>query len=153
MSTNDTQLEPIRRFRMVAVRLTLIIVALEAAVAWLIEPRAAQGVLLGGIAGVLGFWVMAVRLEKITRVKPSKVKVAALTWSTYRYLLYGAVLYKAFTLDTESYTGLLGALVGIMTIRFVLVAVGAFGLDLKATPEDEEVISSAAQSDDERTET
>lgn len=139
MSTNDSQLEPIRRFRIVAVRVTLTIVVLLAAGAWLIDLQAAQGVLLGGIAGALGFWIMAIRLEKLTTMKPSKVKFAALTWSAYRYLLYGLVLYKAFTLDRETYHGLLGALAGIMTIRFVLVAIGSMGIGMPAaTASDEE---------------
>ena len=153
MSTNDSQLEPIRRFRMLAVRATLMVVMLLAAGAWLIEPRAAQGVLLGGIAGVLGFWIMAIRLEKLTRMKPAKVKFAALTWSAYRYLLYGAVLYKAFTLDRETYSGLIGALVGIMTIRFVLVAVVSFGLGQDSTSsEDDTPANPQDESDEESTE-
>lgn len=135
MSTNENQLEPIRRFRILAVRATLTIVALLAAGAWVLDPVAAQGVLLGGIAGVLGFWIIAIRLEKVAKMNPAKVKFAALTWSAYRFLLYGAVLYKALTLDREHYYGLIGALVGIMTIRFVLVGVGALGLDAASVPE------------------
>ncbi len=121
MPTISKKPDPLRRFRLMAVRLSMTIVIVCAVIAYTFDPIAAQGVLLGGIAGVLGFWVIAVRLEKVAREKPEKVQYAALTWSFYRYALYGIVLYKAFALDRTSYHGLLGALVGIFAIRFVLM--------------------------------
>jgi hypothetical protein len=137
---------------MVAVRLTLLATAAIAAVAWFINPIATQGVLLGGLAGALGFWIIAIRLEKVARLKPEKVQFAALTWSVYRFALYGVVLYKTFTLDQETYYGLIGGLIGIMIIRFVLVVVGVTGLDKrlwkKASADDEDVEESEDKLDD-----
>lgn len=129
MSSNSNNLDSIKRFRLLVVRLTLILTFALAAASWFYDPRTAQGVLLGGIAGTLGFWIIAVRLEKVVRMKPEKVQFAALTWSAYRYALYGAVLYKTFTLDKNTYHGLIGGLIGIMIIRLVLVIVGTTGLD------------------------
>ena len=134
MSNIDNNLEPIRQFRIMAVWFSLIIVGILTLAAYFYDPITAQGVMLGGIGGILGFWIIAVRLEKIVQINPGKVKYAALTWSGMRYGLYGAVLYKAFTLDRETYHGLVGALIGIMVIRFMLVFIGTFGLDQKVAP-------------------
>lgn len=139
-TTQHTQ-DPLRRFRLMAVRLSMIIVMILFALALLIDRVTAQGVLIGGIAGILGFWVIAIRLEKVAREKPSKVQYATLTWSFYRYGLYGLVLYKAFTLDKETYHGLLGALVGIYVIQLVLRYLAITGRDqqgLHEGPADDE---------------
>lgn len=137
MDSNVYNLEPIRRFRLMTVRVTLMVTAAVAFGTYFYDPLVAQGVLLGGIAGLLGFWIIAVRLEKIVQHNPSNVKFAALTLSTLRFALYGAVLYKGFALDREAYHGLIGALIGIMIIRFVLVIVGVFGLDKRSRKTDD----------------
>jgi hypothetical protein len=132
-----------------AVRFSLIVVCILTLAAYFYDPIMAQGVLLGGIGGILGFWIIAVRLEKVAQMNPGKVKYAALTWSGMRYALYGAVLYKAFTLDRETYHGLVGALIGIMVIRFMLVFIGAFGLDLKVESEEStDTVAEASEEDD-----
>ncbi len=138
-TTQHTQ-DPLRRFRLMAVRLSMTIVMVLSALALLIDRITAQGVLIGGIAGILGFWVIAIRLEKVAREKPSKVQYATLTWSFYRYGLYGLVLYKAFSLDKETYHGLLGALVGIYVIQLVLRYLAITGRDqrgLNDGPDDD----------------
>lgn len=129
MAGDDTTSAPLKRFRLMAVRLSLLVTLVFAGIAWLIDPVSAQGVLLGGFAGILGFWIIAIRLEKVAHLKPEKVQFAALTYSALRFALYGLALYKSFTLDRETMHGLLGGLVGIMTIRFVLVFIGVTGLD------------------------
>lgn len=127
-------LKPYRRFRIAAVRYSLILVALFTLGAFPLDRVAAQGVLLGGIAGVLGFWIIAIRLEKLANMGPGKVKFAALTWSFFRFALYGAALYRAYTLDPETKYGLLGALVGIFANRFVIVFMGVTGIDMPSLP-------------------
>jgi hypothetical protein len=129
MAEDDTISAPLKRFRLTTVGLSLLVTLVFAGVAWFIDPVAAQGVLLGGFAGILGFWIIAIRLEKVVHLNPEKVQFAALTYSTMRFAMYGLVLYKTFTLDRENMHGLIGGLVGIMTIRFVLVFVGVTGLD------------------------
>ena len=153
MSGNDKKFEPLKRFRLLAVRLSLLAIAVFSVAAWFFDPLTAQGVLLGGLAGVLGFWISAIRVEKVVRLNPEKVHFAALTWSSYRFALYGVVLYKTFTLDTETYHGLIGGLIGIMTIRFVLVIVGVTGLDQRlwkkvAANDDGDSIEESENSDD-----
>jgi len=117
-----------------AVRLSMILTVILSAGFYTWDPNAAQGAMLGGIAGILGFWIIAIRLEKLAGKTPSKVQFAALTWSVYRFALYGVVLYRAYTLDKVEWHGLIGALVGIMMIRFVLVFLGVTGYDMTASP-------------------
>ena len=132
MDDREKILAPLRKFRRTAVRLALSITALMAAATFPFHRVAAQGILLGGFAGVLGFWIIAVRLQKLALKPQQNVKFAALTMTGYRFALYGVVLYRAYALDREDYTGLLGAMAGIMVIRFVLIYLGLTGIDLKA---------------------
>lgn len=135
-------MKPVRTFRVAAVRLALVVTVGMAAVAYgLVDRAAAQGVLLGGLAGVLGFWIMALRLEKLATLPPEKVHLAALTGTFFRLLLYGVVLYRAYTLDSENLHGLLGAVAGILVIRFVAVFMGFTGMAMPDRP--------AADADDE----
>lgn len=147
MPDTSENLKSYRRFRIVTVRFALIIIMIMAAAAFkLFDAQAAQGVLLGGIAGVLGFWIIAVRLEKLATMPPGKVHFAALTWTSFRFLLYGAVLYRGYTLDREEMHGLLGALAGILVIRFVTMFMGITGLEMpKIEP------GTASDSSDEKT--
>jgi len=138
MSNEDNSLAPYRRFRISTVRMMLIAVVVLAGLSLLISRIATQGVLLGGFAAILGFWIIAVRLEKLTVVNPQKVRFAALTMSTLRYLLYGVVLYKAFTLDQETYHGLLGAVIGVFGVRYTLVFVGISGKGMPEITDDEQ---------------
>jgi hypothetical protein len=125
-------LAPLRKFRHAAVRLALVISLLAAGVTFPFHRVAAQGVLLGGFAGVLGFWIIAVRLQKLALKPHQNVKFAALTMTAWRFALYGVVLYRAHTLDPEGHTALLGAMGGIMVIRIVLIYLGLTGVDLKS---------------------
>lgn len=138
MPITRTTPDPLRRFRLMAVRISMTIVMVCSALAYTFDSILAQGVLMGGIAGALGFWVIAIRLAKVAREKPSKVQYAALTWSFYRYALYGLVLYKAFALDRDEYHGLLGALIGIFIIRFVLMYLAISGRDQQPDQSDDE---------------
>jgi hypothetical protein len=125
-------LAPLRKFRRTAVGLALLITLLVAGVTFPFHRIAAHGVLLGGFTGVLGFWIIAVRLQKLALKPQQNVKFAALTMTGWRFALYGVVLYRAYRLDPEEYTALLGAMGGIMVIRFVLIYLGLTGIDLKS---------------------
>ncbi len=131
MSQENEGLKPLRRFRTTAVRLSLfIVIAMGVAAYVLVDADAAQGVLLGGIAGVLGFWIIGVRLEKLATIAPGKVHFAALTWTSLRFLLYGAALTRAYMIDREELHGLLGAVAGILVIHFVMIFMGLTGIEM-----------------------
>ena len=131
MPQGDEGLRPLRRFRLAAVRLSLLVTIVIAASAYiLVDADAAQGVLIGGIAGVLGFWIIGVRLEKLATMAPGKIHFAALTWTSLRFLLYGAALIRAYMIDREELHGLLGAVAGILVIHFVMIFMGLTGIEM-----------------------
>lgn len=114
-----------------AVRISLLLTAVAVAVAYPFHGVIAHGILLGGIGGVLAFWIVALRLEKLATVAPGKVNLAPLRWSLVRLAIYVLVLYRAYLLDQKSLLGLLGAAGGLFIIRLVLVFLGLTGFDLK----------------------
>ena len=130
MTYSNDALAPLRKFRMTVVRLSLMLTTLCAAAAYVYDPIIRQGGLLGGLGGLLGFWMMARRLEKLASIPASKVKFAILGWSFYRFALYAAILLKAYTLDRESLSGMWAAVAGILLVRVVLVFLGFTGVDL-----------------------
>lgn len=130
MTEENRGLAALRKFRIGAVRRALLLTGITAVAAYFISPVSAQGVLFGGLGGLLGFWVLAIRIEKLAIVDPEKVKFSVLTWSVFRFALYGAVLIRGYTLDRETYHGLWGALVGVLIIRVVLMYLGITGVDL-----------------------
>ena len=132
MNNEDNGLAPLRRFRLMAVRLSLMVVAVGAAGLYLWNRDAMLGFLMGGIAGILGFWIEAVRLEKVASTGASNVKFAPLAWTAFRFVIYGAVLIRAYTLDRERMLGLLGAAAGIFVIRFVITFLGITGMAFRA---------------------
>lgn len=131
MTENTDQiLNDSRRFRLLFVRYCLTLLALTAFGAWFWDRVAAQGVLLGGLAGLLGFWLMARAVEKLAIQTPEKLQFAVLKWTFVRMGLYAAAFVRAFTLDKEDFHGLLGAVAGFLVIRVVLMYLGLTGRDL-----------------------
>lgn len=123
-------LAPLRRFRIAVVRYSLAGTLLVALAGYRFDPHFSTGAFMGGIAGVLGFWIIAVRLEKLAFMAPEKVNFAALTWTTFRFALYGVVLVRAYYLDRDSMHGMFGAVVGILVVRAVLMFLGITGIDM-----------------------
>jgi len=150
-SPPDSPMRTARVFRVLAVRGGVLATLALGALVWgVFGIDAAHGVLLGGIAGTLGFWIMARRLEKFATVRPEKVQSAALTGTFLRLLLYGIVLYRAYTLDPETMRGLIGAVAGILVIRFVAVFMGVFGVGLPDTPRTTDENGTTSPPDDSR---
>lgn len=119
-----------RRFRLSVVRWSLVVTGIATGIAWYLDPAAGQGLLIGGLAAVVGFWIFARQMEKLARLEKSNVHSHVLRWSGVRLALYGAAIYKGYTLDPDTMYGLLGAVIGIFIIRFVTVFFGVTGLDL-----------------------
>lgn len=113
-----------RRFKYRFVRICSFLILLLAAGAWSWDEAAGQGVLLGGGAGLIGFWLMARAVEQIAINKPEKLRIAVMRWTVFRMGLYGAAFVTAFGLDREQTHGLLGAVVGFLAIRAVLTYLG-----------------------------
>ncbi len=130
-------MEPLRRFRLICVRVSLIITALAGFGLYKFYPQMAKGVLLGGIGGVLVFWLFAVSLERVANGAEPQLRSHAYRWTFLRLIVYGLVLLKAYTLDTRSLLGLFGAAGGLLIVRAVALVLGLTGLDLEKQEETE----------------
>jgi hypothetical protein len=80
--------------------------------------------LLGGIAGMAGFWAMSLRLEQIALVRPERLPLVATAWTFYRVLMYAVFLWVAYLLDRENAHGLIGAAAGLLSTRIAITVVG-----------------------------
>lgn len=117
--------ETARRSRVRTVRAALITTVAVAAMAYAVGGDVpAQGVLLGGIAGALGFWTMSLRLEQIALVRPDRLPLVATAWTFYRILMYAVFLFVAYRLDRENAYGLFGAVAGLVSTRVAITLVG-----------------------------
>lgn len=127
----DELLGPVRRFRTLAVRYALMTIGVAAIIGYRFNPVIAHGILLGGLAGVLGFWLMARRVEKFASIPASQVKFEVYRGTFVRLILYAVVLWKAYSLDPETMAGFLSAAGGILAIRVVTVVLGITSIDLR----------------------
>ncbi|MFP4173112.1 MAG: ATP synthase subunit I [Candidatus Hydrogenedentota bacterium] len=119
-----------KQFRLLTVQLTTLATVVCAALALVFDRALAHGVLLGGIAGALSFWLMARRIGKVASEAPSKLQSTAFRWTLVRIALYGVVLYRAYTLDVDTGYGLIGAAGGLFLVKLAMILLGAAGLDL-----------------------
>ena len=111
-----------RRFRAATLRLSgIATIILSGAVYFAIDEDAAAGVLLGGIAGVLGFRLLAGRVERLSTIPPQKLHAAMIAGTYMRLAVYGAFLAAGYYLDPDRLHGFFGTLAGIMLVRFVHV--------------------------------
>jgi len=121
-TTTPNSLQSIaRRARVRGVRVCLYVTVVLAAIAsFLSGSIAAEGLLLGGIAGALGFWTMSLRLERVALVRPDKLTVVATVWTFYRLAVYGAFLFIAYRLDPDHLRGFFGGVAGLLSTRLAL---------------------------------
>lgn len=124
-------MEAIKRTRLMAVRISLALTGIGALLLYPFGMVVVQGFLLGGLAGTLGFWLLARKVEQFAEMGAHQVQAQAMKWMMVRMVIYGAVLYRAFTLDQENYYGLLAATGGILVMRLVMLFLAFTGLDLK----------------------
>ena len=124
-------MDTLRRFRLFAVRLGLLLTAVLTAAVFPFSQTAAKGLLGGGIAGVLAFWVIALRFERVAAQKSAGVHSLPLLWSVLRLVFFAVVLYWAYSLDREMFHGFGGAVVGLFLMQLVVALLGLTGWDLK----------------------
>lgn len=123
-------METLRRTRTLAVRISLLLIAAGAGLAYPWSAIVAQGILLGGIAGVLAFWILALRVEKLAAGAENSLQAFSFKWTAVRMALYFLALGKAFYLDRVEYTGLMAAVAALFVIRIVMIFLAFTGLDL-----------------------
>ena len=121
----------LQRFRLLAIRLTLFLTFLAAAIAYVFDPIVAKGILAGGICGAFGFWINVRNAEKLAFMPRAKVNFAVYRSTLIRMGLYALAFYWSLTLDRDTMHGLLGALAGMFVIQIVLIFLGLTGFDLR----------------------
>ncbi len=124
-------METLRRFRLLAVRLGLLMTAVAAFGGFAFDSVLGKGLLGGGIAGVLAFWIIARQTEKLANLPREKIHSLTYRWTALRLLFYGVVLVWGYRLDPDSLRGLLGVAAGLFIIQLVVVFLGITGWDLK----------------------
>jgi len=124
-------------FRMFAVRIAVLLTLVAGGIAWSVFGKpAGQGLLIGGLAGSLVFWFQARALEKLANSGTGSVNSRMSAWSVARLVIYAIVLARAYYLDQEGFTGLIGAVIGLFIIVIAVVFLGATGLDLRPPNEE-----------------
>jgi hypothetical protein len=131
-------------FRMMVVRMSLLLTCLLAGGAFCVSASAGRGVLLGGFVSVLAFWLSARAAEKtagqasesggspeVAIPGTNKLMFASLGSQALRMVLYGAAVYKGYTLDPIGLSGCWGAVGGLFVVRVVVSVLAITGWDLK----------------------
>jgi len=124
-------MDTIKRTRLVAVRFSLALTGIGAVLLYPFGWVVVQGFLLGGLGGTLAFWLLARKVEQFAKMGADQVQAQAMKWMMIRMMIYGAVLYRAFMLDTEHYYGMMAAVGGILLMRMVMIFLAFTGYDLK----------------------
>ncbi len=114
-------MEPLNTFRVAVARYTLLLALVCAAAAWPFDPNASKGVLLGGFAGTIGFWITARNMSVLTTPGAEKLEIYAFKWALVRLGCYGAAISLAWTFDRERYHGLIAAVLGILLVQLVMI--------------------------------
>lgn len=128
-------MEPLKQFRLMTVKLSLVLILLAAGAALLFDGTVAHGFVLGGLAGVIAFWMMARTVEKFASIPKQKLQSYSFRLTLVRMVIYALVLYRAYTLDRESMHGLLAAIAGLLVTHVVIVILALTGRDLRQREE------------------
>jgi hypothetical protein len=120
--------EAVRRFRRLSAALAAVLTLVLAGAGYFFEPAIGLGVLLGGVAGIATFWMLALRVEQFAQTQPEKLQSATFRWALMRLVVYAFALGLAFQLDDKQH-GFIAAALGIFIIRFAAIFLGATGLD------------------------
>jgi len=123
-------LETVKRLRTYVFRLSIAITAAATILALIFDRVVAQGLLIGGLSGAAGFWMLA-RGWEVETASAIGVKSRSRKWLATRLLLYVVILYVAYRWDTVHARGLLAAAAGLLTVRIAVMIVGVTGWDLK----------------------
>jgi hypothetical protein len=126
-------MESLRRLRLMAVKLALMLAVAGAAIAFPFSSDVAQGLLLGGLAGTLSFWIVAYKTEQLASKADDGVPFAPFSFrfTLLRFGIYTATLVRAYYIDREQMDAFIAAACGLFIIRAVLVFLAFSELDLK----------------------
>jgi hypothetical protein len=120
--------EAVRRFRRFTVLGALALTLGLAVLAYPWSPPVAKGLVLGGTAGIVTFWMLARRFELLATTRPDALQSATFRWGIARMAVYAVALGVAFPLDPDHHAFIAAAL-GLFIVRVVAVFLGVTGLD------------------------
>lgn len=114
-------MESLKEFRLAVVRYTIALALVTCAATFYWSPVVSKGILMGGLAGALGFWITGRNVEKLATSDATQLQSAAIKWTFVRLFFYALAIYKAYTLDRELYHGLIAAVIGIFLVQIVMI--------------------------------
>ena len=112
------------------VRIALLVTAVAAALAYAVDLAVMKGLLLGGLSGILMFWIIAVRMEKLSLRTEGRAMGPPVTWRMIELAVYLAALYRAYLLDPERLYAFFAAAGGLFIIRGAVFFIGLTSLDM-----------------------
>lgn len=115
-------METLKKFRLAVVRYTLVLTLGGAGALWLWDTAASKGLLMGGLAGAIGFWITGRNVQQLASPGADKLQYYAFKWTFVRLFFYALAITRAYTLDREQYHGLIAAVVGIFLVQLVMIA-------------------------------
>jgi len=103
---------------------TLGLTVVCAALAAIWDTQTSKGIVIGGVAGAAGFWMMLVRTRTLHLIPKEEIPYRVYRWTFSRILLYGLALVVAYLVDPIGRHALLGAAGGLFIARAVMMATG-----------------------------
>lgn len=122
-------MDALKTFRVAVVRYTLLLTVATAGCAWAWSPVVAKSLLLGGLAGSVGFWITGKNIQKLASPEAPDIQSSAIKWTFVRLFFYALAIYKAYTLDREHHHGLIAAVIGIFFVQVVMIVMAFTHLD------------------------
>lgn len=123
-----------RPFAMGTLAGTVAVTSVAAAVAWPLSSLVAKGIVLGGLAGGAGFWLLARNARKLATLRRDQVTFGIYRWALVRMGIYALALAWAHTLDRSGHRALIGAAFGLLIVRSVMVVVGLAAWRYRGVP-------------------
>lgn len=121
-------MEELKRMRVLGSGVAAALVALSAGTAAWFDARVALGLLLGGSAGIVSFWLLAVRVARMAQAGTAAEPFFTLRGTLLRLAIYAVTLGTALALDSERYYALIAAVAGLLLMRPALMVVVFAGL-------------------------
>ncbi|HNR32543.1 MAG TPA: ATP synthase subunit I [Candidatus Hydrogenedentes bacterium] len=108
-----------------------------AGTAWF-DTAAVAGLLLGGAAGLVGFWLLATRVERLRGRMPQHPERFWAVWTAARFGLYAAALLASWFIDPARLYALIAAAAGLLLMQPVQMAAAFLSLNRDIVKQDDD---------------